>query len=110
MESKPEDPTWDFHPFPPSEKRIPFALRCVGCVLVGKFGESMRENDFVVIEKFVVLPLDLRLGRIENVVDGPEAVTGGKAAEVCPRWKRHGIPPPHAFDGIERWVRGCKVG
>ena len=111
MEGESKDPAWHFHTSLPSKENIPSALRCIGSVFVRQFSESTGENDFVIVKKFIVFPLNLRLRRVEDVVDGPkvEAVVRMEAVKVGPRWECPGVPRAQAFDGVKSRVRSCYV-
>ena len=110
MEREAKDPARHFHAPSPSKKRVPSVLRRFRHVLVRVFYEGVREDDLILVKKFVVLPLNLRLYRVECAVDRSKTVVGVDGVKVGCQWESPGESPAYAFDGAQSRICGCEVG
>ena len=61
MDREPEYPTWHFRALSPSKEHVPFVLPCIGRVLLCELREGVCEDDLVVVQEFVAIPLNLGL-------------------------------------------------
>ena len=110
MEGEAEGPTGYFYTSPSPEERVPSVLLRVRYVLVREFHEGVREGDLIVWEKVVVLPLNLFLRRVEDVMDNLETVFGGEVFKVRARREGVGVHPADAFKSGQIWIHGCNAG